>query len=292
MNNLELKFKIKTEGHKELSQSLKKSKTQLIALEKETVNVGNKSKTAYKKASDGLKKAQKESSKFSDSTKQLTGQFNKLAAAGVAGIAVVAAIKLNKMAIEAVNAGDAIQKLSIRLGISTEALSQYRHVATLSGVSFETLSMGMQRMTRRVSEAAQGTGEAVKALAELNISAVELNKLAPEDQFEIIADKMAELGSKSDKVRLSMKLFDTEGVALVQTMEKGAAGIREMRDEADRLGLTLSKETADKMAKAKDEIARMEAAFDGKRLLKHVLALLGRFVVLNIPRQQSLNIFH
>ena len=155
---------------------------------------------------------------------------------------------------------DAIQKLNQRLGASTEALSQYKYVADLTGVSFNTLTTGWQRMTRRIAEAAQGTGEAKNALAELGLDVQKLNELAPEDQFEVLADAIISVKNPADQVRLAMKLFDSEGVALLQTMQGGSEAIRAMRGEADRLGLTLDQGTADAAARAKDSMSKLGKA--------------------------------
>lgn len=180
--------------------------------------------------------------------------------------AVAGATAMGYLVRSTVDSIDQVGKLSDRLGASTEALSQYKHVANLSGVSFNTLTMGLQRMTRRVSEAAQGTGEARGALAELNLSATDLAKLKPEQQFEVIADAINKVGSQSDKVRLAMKLFDSGGVSLLQTMTRGAAGIREMRSEADALGLTMSGQMAKDAAEANDALTRLQAAGTGLAL--------------------------
>jgi hypothetical protein len=185
--------------------------------------------------------------------------------AGAAGLAGFGA-----MAKGAMDTADKIHKLNIRLGASTEALSQYRHVADMSGVSFDTLTMGWQRMTRRVAEAANDTGEARGALEELGISAVELAQLKPEEQFEILADAIRGVESPADRVRLAMKLFDSEGVSLLQMMEGGAEGLRSMRDEADRLGMTLSKTTVTNIALANDAIAKVTS-----RVNASVMALVG-----------------
>lgn len=162
-----------------------------------------------------------------------------------------------------IQAGDQIQKMGVRLGESAEALSQYQHVAERSGVAFNTLTMGWQRMTRRVAEAARGTGEAKDALIELGLSAERLNQLAPSEQFEAIARAMEGVANQSDKVRLAMKLFDSEGVSLLQTMEQGAAGLQAMREEADRLGKTLSQDQADQMAIAADASTRLKSSISG-----------------------------
>lgn len=203
-----------------------------------------------------LERANAKLDRFGKNTQRTAAIATK--AFGVLGTAV-AAVQFTRLISDAVDAGDKLQKMSIRLGASTEALSQLRHVADLSGVSFETLTMGLQRMTRRVSEAANGTGEAVGALDELGVSAKRLESLRPDQQFEVLAQKLSEVKDQSDKVRLAMKLFDSEGVALLQTMEGGAAGIQSMRQEADRLGLTLSRAAADEMAAFDDNLTRLSA---------------------------------
>jgi len=183
---------------------------------------------------------------------------------GLAGLgAAVSVGGFAKIVSASIDAADNINNLSIRLGASTEALSQYQLVAESTGVTFQTLTTGWQRMTRRIAEAANGTGEAKDALRELGLSAQDLNNLKPEQQFELIADAMGGVGKQSDKVRLAMKLFDTEGVSLLQTMEGGSAAMRKMRADADALGKTLDKETAQSAAEANKAMVRLGAVFQG-----------------------------
>ncbi len=217
------------------------------------VGVDKFSKT-FDKAIGGLSRIDKTSA-------GLARGFGVLATAAAAGAVAVFAIGR-----QAIDSADKLGKLSDRLGASTEALSQYGHVAKLSGVRSETLVMGWQRMTRRVSEAAQGYGEAKGALKELNLEADQLSRLAPEDQFEQIAEALSQVAGRGDRVRLAMKLFDSEGVSLLQMMKGGAAGLREMRVEADSLGLTLSGDMAASAADAKDAITKMDAAVGGVKL--------------------------
>jgi len=167
------------------------------------------------------------------------------------------------MAKHALDMGDKMHKLNIRLGVSTEALSQLKHAADLSGISFNTMTMGIQRSTRRIAEAASGTGEARNALAELGLSAEKLNAIAPDRQLEVLADALQGVSKESDKVRIAMKLFDSEGVAMLQMLEGGSAGLREMRGEADALGMTLTQEGANNIAAFNDSMSRLKGQITG-----------------------------
>jgi hypothetical protein len=162
-----------------------------------------------------------------------------------------------------INWGDQLQKTNLRIGASTEALSQYNYVASLSGVEFNQLTTAWQRQTRRIAEAAAGTGVAVAALDRLNLSAQELNQLAPEDQFERIAEAMQGVENSSERVRLAQQLWDSEGVKLVQIVNSGTDAIAAMRAEADALGLTISQDTANAMASYNDEVDRLKFAAQG-----------------------------
>lgn len=183
------------------------------------------------------------------------------AAAPIAG--VIAGMFAANSLQNQINWADQLQKTNLRIGASTEALSQYNYVASLSGVEFNQLTTAWQRQTRRIAEAAAGTGVAVAALDRLNLSAQELNQLAPEDQFERIAEAMQGVENSSERVRLAQQLWDSEGVKLVQIVNSGTDAIAAMRAEADALGLTISQETADAMATYNDEVARLQFAAQG-----------------------------
>ena len=208
---------------------------------------------AEDKTQKAFKSVDKNLNKTSDALKGLAKRF--ILAAGAAGV--------GGFVNGTILAAEKLDKLSIRLGVSTKALSEYKHVAEIGGVTFETLTMAWQRMTRRIAEAAIGMGEAKGALKELGLNAKDLNELPLDEKFEIVADALAGLGSESDRVRLAMKLFDSEGVSLIQTMEGGAEGIREVRQQARDLGLTLDKTTTKAAAKLVDEMTNVKAALQG-----------------------------
>jgi hypothetical protein len=170
-------------------------------------------------------------------------------AVGVGGIGLLVQRSLQ--------ATDALSKTAIRLNTTTEALSKLHFAAELSGVSTETMNMAMQRFTRRTAEAARGTGEARGALRELNLNAADLAKLPLEEQMIKLAQAFDENVPAVDRTRVAMKLFDSEGVALLQTLDSGADGLRDMFKEAEMLGLVMSDDAARGVAQANDAISRM-----------------------------------
>lgn len=192
----------------------------------------------------------------------ISGITGKIGGMKTALVGLVAAAGFGAMAKNVLDTADKIHKLNIRLGVTPEALSELRHAADLSGVSFNSLALGMQRANRRIADAAQGGGPAAKALEELGLNASELVNLKPEKQLEAIADAMLGVENQSDKVRLAFSLFDAEGVSLIQMMEKGSAGLQQMRKDARDLGLTMSQEGVDAAASFNDSLENLKDIFE------------------------------
>ena len=176
-----------------------------------------------------------------------------LAVAGVGGLGFLIR--------QSLSAGDALAKVSDKLGIATENLAGLRLAAELTGVQTNALDTGIQRMVRRLAEAAQGTGEARGAIAELGLDAQKLSQMAPDQAFSAIADAMRNVSSQSDRVRLAFKLFDTEGVALVNTLKLGSAGLAEIQLEAERLGIAFNRIELGQIEAANDSVLRLQKQF-------------------------------
>jgi len=215
------------------------------------------------KLNQGFDRGARRSKQFTQNINGTSRELQMLrrAAAPIAG--VIAGMFAANSLQNQINWGDQLQKTNLRIGASTEALSQYNYVASLSGVEFNQLTTAWQRQTRRIAEAAAGTGVAVAALDRLNLSAQELNQLAPEDQFERIAEAMQGVENSSERVRLAQQLWDSKGVKLVQIVNQGTDAMATMRAEADALGLTISQDTANAMASYNDEVDRLKFAAQG-----------------------------
>jgi len=163
------------------------------------------------------------------------------------------------------DAVDSLDKTASKIGVTTQALSKLHYAAGLTGVSVETLNMASQRFTRRLAEAARGTGEAKGALKELGINADELKKKQLDEQMLALADAFSKVTTSADKVRLAMKLFDSEGVSLVNTLGLGRDGLQELFKEAETLGIVLSGKAVGGIVKAKDAMTKLFTLFKGVR---------------------------
>lgn len=185
----------------------------------------------------GMARVKKEAA----ATKKVTdGMLSKIGGGTLAGAAVVGMTALtaavakgvqqfNKMRAEI----DATAKSARKLGLTYDSLKDLRFAADLEGIS--NVDTAIQRATRRISQAAAGQGEARKALAELGLSAENLNRLSPDRQLEAIAEQMGAVSNDADRMRLAVALFDSEGADMVRLLDGGAQKVRNLQREARAL---------------------------------------------------------
>lgn len=193
------------------------------------------SETIGKRAADGMKKAFR----------------GFLPAASVAGIGLLAK-QLGEAAKEAIDFADNIEKTASKLGVTTDFLQEMRFAADQSGVAINTVDLALQRYARRANEAANGTGEARGAIAELGVALRNTNGSlrSVEDTFTDTLAALAGIEDPSERLRLAFKLFDSEGVAVVNL----AARFGELRKEARELGVVMDEELIKQASEAKGQI--------------------------------------
>ena len=175
--------------------------------------------------------------------------------AGIAGFGLL--IKSSMQSI------DTLGKTAQKLGVTSQALQKLRFASNLAGVETRTVDMAVQRFTRRLSEAAKNTGEAKDALKELGLNAKELSKLSLDKQMLKLADAFDNVESSGDRVRLAFKLFDSEGVAFVNTLQGGSAALQQMFEEAEGLGFILSKSAVRGVEQANDAFMKLRTMMGG-----------------------------
>ena len=226
-------------------RAIKSTHAELQRLDKGFNNTGQQSRTFQRE----IQNTSTDLDTFASRLRPLAGLM--------AGVFAVSTLK------DQIDFADSLHKMNLRIGAGAEALSEYKYVAAGAGVEFNTLATAWQRQTRRIAEAAAGTGVAKAALDELGLSAKELNQLSPEQQFERIAAALESIENPGQKAALAMKMWDTEGVKLLQITNQGTAAMAEQREEARALGQTISQQTAADMAAFGDSLDRVKAIASG-----------------------------
>jgi hypothetical protein len=156
-------------------------------------------------------------------------------AAGAAGLGGA----LLAMAKQTANAGDAAVKGAAQVGLTAEAYQELGYAADLSGVSVEEMGAGIARLARK-----GGFRDTETALASL-------------------ADRFASMPDGLEKTALAQEYFGRSGMKLIPMLNSGAAGLAQLRQEAQDLGIVLSTETGKKSEEFNDNLSRLQYAAKG-----------------------------
>ncbi len=140
-----------------------------------------------------------------------------------------------------IDAGDATAKMAQKVGLAVSDLSTLQHAAKLSGVSVESLKVGLAQFSKSAEAQSKGTKKALMDLA----------------------DEFAAMPDGAQKSKRAMELLGRSGVDMIPLLNAGSAGIAAMQDEARKLGIELDDVSAKSMEAFNDEITRLKAASDG-----------------------------
>lgn len=187
-----------------------------------------------------------------------------LALAGLGATAGLAAVGgIAKSIMSFTEAGDALDEMSSRTGFSVESLSELKYAAELSGGSLEGFEKSTLKMAKVITAAEDGAQGAKDSLKELGVTTKDLKGLKPEDQFALLASKLADVDDDTRKAAIATEIFGKSGTALLPMLEEGGAGLEEMRQKARDLGVVMSGEDAKSAAQFADMIDNAKAKVTG-----------------------------
>lgn len=145
-------------------------------------------------------------------------------------------------------------------GLSGAFLQQLEFAADQSGVSAETLTGGIKKLTVMIGKAAEGSKEASEALASVGLSAEELQSLSPEQQFLRISQKISEIPSAAGRAAAAVKIFGKSGIEMTGLFAGGLDDITKLMQDAKDIGIGLDDASLAKVAEADDALQKMYAA--------------------------------
>lgn len=157
---------------------------------------------------------------------------------------------------------DTLNDFSARTGIGVEALQGYSLAAKLAGVDTEQFGTAVQRLAVNIGKATPGDA-LDKSLRQINLSVTELRGLAPEQQFATIGEAISQLPTAADRAAAAVSVFGKQGAALAPLFREGAAGIDELRDRADRLGIIVDETQINNIASMNDAFDLVNSTIQG-----------------------------
>lgn len=193
-------------------------------------------------------------------------QFTSMSASAAKWGAATAAAAATGAALfvkSAIDQADAAGILAGKLGITTEALTKLEYAAKLSDVSQQALEGGLKKLSVTLTNAQDPASKAAQALSAIGLSASELIALPADQQLGRIGDALNTVENASQRAALAQKIFGKAGVDLLPVLAEGSAGIRQLGDEAQRLGVVISGDLAARAGLFNDQLDRLKSAAQG-----------------------------
>lgn len=160
---------------------------------------------------------------------------------------------------KALESADAIGKASDVIGISTDALQEYRHAARIAGVSTELMDNSFKAFSKRVGEARNETGALVTFLKKFDEQLLKDIQTAgsTEEALNLFMDRMGRTADQTDRAALAAAAFSRSGLVLTNMVKDGAAGLNRMRQEARDLGIVMDEQLIRESERANDELEKL-----------------------------------
>lgn len=228
------------------------------------------------KLKKGMKEAGKSvqtfSSKAVSASKRIGKAFLSIGkAAAVTALAVVTAFAaLVKQQFSVV---DAAAKTAQSLGLTTAEFQQFEFVAKKAGVSSGVLTGALDKMNRRIANAASGAGPAAQAMATLGVNTAELSKLSTQARFSSMIDALKTIPNVTDRAQQAFEIFGDSARQLTGLLAGGSKEFAAEMEKAANLGVGVSEESAQAIQGTNDAMTDLIAVFvDAAQEVAGVLA--------------------
>ena len=218
---------------------------EIISTEREIKSLKKASQetsTAMSGVAQAAEKVAKGAQKVADATKKVS------AAAGGALVAV------GGLAIKTVQSADELNTLAKQTGFSVEELQKFQYAADLVDVSVEDITGAATKLKKAVASDS-------KELAGLGIETKNADG-SLRDINDIFYDTLAALGNienETERDAAAMAIFGKSADSLAGIVDDGGKALKELGDEAEDLGLIMSKDTVDSLNDVNDSIDKLKA---------------------------------
>lgn len=171
--------------------------------------------------------------------------------------------KFREFALAAIDNADALAKTAAAVGISAKALQEYQVAAGLSGVASDDFSTALERFAKNLGDAKNGTGQLITILGKTDKAFLDQLVSARDTgaALDLYFTKLADTADATQRASLASAAFGRAGVAMVNIVSEGTAGLAEMRQQAEDLGLVMSDKTLKAAEDLNDQIDLLHRAF-------------------------------
>lgn len=240
------------EAQKQMGERTEDNAKQYDALERELIDAKNKTKQYQ----DELKKTAGEANGLTQALQNVSDKAGVVSekTKGLSTLAGGLGLAMIGNAYASAQAADELNTLSRNLGVSVEELQKMQYASDLIDVSMDQMTGSMEKLTKQM-------GSNSKVFEELGINIYNADgslRDATDVWYESL-EALSQVENGTERDRLAMELFGKSAMDLSGIIDDGGAGLKAYGDEAEDMGLILSKDDVDAANKFNDAIDKLKA---------------------------------
>ena len=240
------------EAQKQMGERTEENAKQYDALERELIDAKNKTKQYQEE----LKKTAGEANGLTQALQNVSDKAGVVSekTKGLSTLAGGLGIAMLGNAYASAQAADELNTLSRNLGVSVEELQKMQYASDLIDVSMDQMTGSMEKLTKQM-------GSNSKVFEELGINIYNADgslRDATDVWYESL-EALSQVENGTERDRLAMELFGKSAMDLSGIIDDGGAGLKEYGQEAEDMGLILSKDDVDAANKFNDAIDKLKA---------------------------------
>jgi len=162
--------------------------------------------------------------------------------------------------VETAKAADEILTLASTSGLATDTIQKMNYASELLDVSTETITGSMTKMIRNMENARKGTGDAAEAFRKLHLRVTDSNGQLKnsEQMFYEVIDALGKVRNETERDALAMQIFGRSARELNPLIEAGSSALKELGDEAERMGYVMDENTLQRFGALDDAMQRFK----------------------------------
>lgn len=222
-------------------------------IEKELTGAGDRAgKSAGKSASSGFGSALGKGLKA-------TGAALTAVATG----AIAAGTGIYNLASSVASAGDNIDKMSQKIGISAQAYQEWGYVFERSGANVDSLQAGMKTLSSVITDAANGSEGAAAKLEAVGLSVEDLSNMSQEQQLSTVIGALQEMGEGAERTSAATDLLGKSATDMGAVLNMTAEETQGLIDEAHEYGMVMSDDAVSSSAAFEDSLTKLNGTMSG-----------------------------
>nr|DAJ92579.1 MAG TPA: tail tape measure [Caudoviricetes sp.] len=244
--------KISPEQYRDFEREIESTRQQLTRLEAAASGTDD----AVADVGDAAREASEKAEKASGGWSVLKGTLADLAASAIKTAASAISDTAKEMITGAAEYGDTIDKMSQKMGMSSDAYQEWDFVLQHCGASIESLKPAMKTL----ATAAESGSD---AFAQLGISQEQIAGMSQEQLFDATIAGLQNVTDETQRTYLAGKLLGRGATELGPLLNTSADDVADMRAQVHDLGGVMGSDAVKAAAAYQDSLQNMQYAFSG-----------------------------